>query len=256
MTASYGAHEVLELHEVLTDAINGINTMQLYRPHVKDQQLASMLDKQMQFAIQEYNTLVQSVSGKGLQAAVPYRAPKTMTPTYGLHQPGPHTPNMSAAEIDDRDVASAALSMHKTGATRKMMASLECADSQLRHILQQGAVNCGEQAFEVWQYMNQHGYYQVPTMKEMTTQTMLNAYQPASTTGMHGYSAGYQTAGYASPSTIVSQVTQPAFGQTTQPGATAQGMAGTTQGGMAGTAHTGLTSQTAGTHDSTYRHTT
>ena len=47
--------------------------------------------------------------------------------------------------------------------------------------MQQGAINCAEQAYEIWQYMNEQGYYQVPTMKDVTTQTMSNIYQPAGT---------------------------------------------------------------------------
>ena len=42
MTAQFGAHEVMEVHEVLSSAINAINQCQLYRPHVQDQHLASM----------------------------------------------------------------------------------------------------------------------------------------------------------------------------------------------------------------------
>ncbi|MGO4699306.1 spore coat protein [Paenibacillus sp. 2TAB26] len=42
------------------------------------------------------------------------------------------------------------------------------ANPQLRTIMQQGAINCSEQAYEVWQYMNQSGYFQVPAMKKMT----------------------------------------------------------------------------------------
>lgn len=40
----------------------------------------------------------------------------------------------------------------------------------------QGANNCAEQAYEVWQYMNAQGYYHVPTMKEMTTQTTISSH--------------------------------------------------------------------------------
>lgn len=178
MAASYGAHEVMEVHEVLSSEITAINTAQLYRQHIKDTQLAQIADKQLQFMVQGYNTLVQSVQNNGLQSAVPYRTPKMTTPTYGLHQPAPASPVMSVNAIDDRDVATALLDLHKTGATKKMLASLECADPNLRRTLQQGAVNCSEQAYEVWQYMNQQGYYQVPTMKEVTTQTMMNTYQP------------------------------------------------------------------------------
>jgi spore coat protein CotF len=199
MTAQYGAHEVLELHEVLDSMVNGINTFQLYRNHVQDQQLAQILDRQLGFAAQEYDSLVNALQQKGMQQAVPYRALKAQSPKYGLRQPGPVSPNASANELDDRDIASCVMDWHKSMAVKKMHASLECADPHLRRMLQQGAINCGEQAFETWQYMNQHGYYQVPTMKEMTTQTLIQTYQQAPTvlgtypqTPVHETAYGYQ----------------------------------------------------------------
>ncbi|MGD8191288.1 spore coat protein [Brevibacillus ginsengisoli] len=210
MAASYGAHEVMEVHEVLSSEITSINTAQLYRQHIKDVQLSQIADKQLQFMVQGYNTLVQAVQSNGMQSAVPYRSPKMATPTYGLHQPAPASPVMSVSAIDDRDVACALLDLHKAGATQKMRASLECADSNLRRILQQGAINCGEQAYEVWQYMNQHGYYQVPTMKEMTTQTMINTYQPVAGGFPSIHTAPYGTSEFH-PSTYVSQTQQPSY---------------------------------------------
>lgn len=217
MTAHLGAHEVMEVHEVLTSEINDINTMQLYRQHVRDTQLAGIIDKQLQFAVQGYNQLVQSVQSKGMQSAVPYRAPKTATPTYGLHQPASVSPAMTVNAIDDRDVASAILDLHKTGAGKKMIASLECADPQLRRTLQQSAVNCSEQAYEVWQYMNQQGYYQVPTMKEMTTNTMINTYQPVAGT-FPTHTTPYGTSEIYN--NFVSQTNQPAFGSQVSPSGT------------------------------------
>ena len=100
-------------------------------------------------------------------------------PAYGLKNPAPQSPNASMNQLDDRDVSSSMLSCHKTSAAKKMMAALECANPQLRRMMQQGAINCAEQAYEVWQFMNQKGYYQVPTMKEETTNTVLNSYQTA-----------------------------------------------------------------------------
>ncbi|RIX60149.1 spore coat protein [Paenibacillus nanensis] len=187
MAAHLGAHETMEVHEILCSAIAGINTMQLYRPHVKDQRLAQIMDKQMQFTINEYNQMVQSVqhlSGQGMAQGTPYRAPSNFQPVYGLDNPAASTPNMSANQIDDRDVSSALLAFHKSSAMMKIIAALECANPQIRSMMQQGAVNCSEQAYEIWQYMNQAGYYQVPTMKEMTTNTVLNHYEPASGMGM------------------------------------------------------------------------
>ena len=179
MAAHLGAHEVMEVHEVLTGSINAINTFQLYRPHVQDQQLSQMLDHQMQFMIQEYNNLVQAVNQKGITMGTPYRASQNQGPVYGLNNPQPHSPAMSQNQVDDMAIASGMLGCHKNSASKKMLASLECADPHLRRMIQQSAINCGEQAYEVWQYMNQKGFYQVPTMKEMTTNTMTSSYTTA-----------------------------------------------------------------------------
>ncbi|HBX23261.1 MAG TPA: spore coat protein [Desulfotomaculum sp.] len=179
MAAELGAHEVMELHEVLTDTIDGINQFQLYRPHVKDPQLRNIVDNQIGFMTQEYNNMVQTVSQHTQGESIPYRRVKNVSPSYGLNNPSPNAPNMSADEMDDRDVASGALGCHKSSASIRMKASLEFADPTIRRMLQQGAINCSEQAFEVWNFMNQKGLYQVPTMKPMTTSTMINTFNTA-----------------------------------------------------------------------------
>lgn len=176
MAAELGAHEVMQLHEVLTDTIDGINQFQLYRPHVQDPQLRSILDNQISFMIREYNNMVQTVQQQSRSEAIPYRRIKNTAPEYGFKNPGPNAPNLSADEMDDRDVASGMLGCHKSSAILKMTASLEFADPTLRRMLQQSAINCSEQSFEVWNYMNQKGMYQVPTMKQMTTSTMINSF--------------------------------------------------------------------------------
>lgn len=207
MAAHLGAHETMEVHEVLSATITGINTMQLYRPHAKDPQLAQIMDKQLQFTINEYNRCVQAVQNLSAQGAIqgsPYMASKNFTPTYGLDHPSPAVPNASANQIDDHDVACALLSFHKSSASMKIIAALECANPQLRSMMQQGAVNCSEQAYEIWQYMNQAGFYQVPTMKEMTTNTVLNHYQPANANAM-----GVQGAMYQQPSSHMTYPTMP-----------------------------------------------
>jgi len=185
MAANYGAHEVMEVHEVLSCAIDGINQMQMLRPLVKDQRLGQIMDHQMQFAMNEYNNMVQMIHQQGMGQATPYRAVKNAAqPVYGLDNPERMTPNLSANQMDDRDISSILLGLHKTSSSKKMMAALECANPDIRRAMQQGAVNCSEQAYEVWQFMNQSGYYQVPTMKDVTTNTMMNLYETAGTTRM------------------------------------------------------------------------
>jgi spore coat protein CotF len=180
VAANYGAHEVMEVHEVLTCAIDGINSMQMLRQQVRDQRLGQMMDHQLQFAINEYNNMVQMIHQQGMGQATPYRAVKSQSqPVYGLDNPERMTPNLTPNQIDDRDISSIVLGFHKASAGKKMLAALECANPEIRRAMQQGAVNCSEQAYEVWQYMNQSGYYQVPTMKDVTTNTMMEMYETA-----------------------------------------------------------------------------
>jgi spore coat protein CotF len=185
MTAQYGAHEVMEIHEVLSDTINGINQFQMYTPYVKDQQLRTILDRQVQFMTQEYNNLIQVVNERGMSQATPYRTPMRSTPVYGLDNPTAESPNTSMNQMNDRDVASGMLGCHKSSAVMRMVAAQEFANPELRRMVQQGAINCTEQGYEVWQYMNQNGYYQVPTMKETTTNTMMNSYTAANNVNTH-----------------------------------------------------------------------
>lgn len=177
MAANFGAHEIMELHEILSDTITSINTVQLYSEHCKDPQLKSIIDKQQDFMNSEFNNMVNALRQEGFQEAVPYRANMNFTPKYGLRNPTPQTPNPSASQVDDQDVASALLCIHKNGASKRMIGALECSHPNLRRMLIQGAVNCADQAYDVWQYMNSRGYYQVPTMQQTTTDTMINTYQ-------------------------------------------------------------------------------
>jgi spore coat protein CotF len=178
MAANLGAHEVMELHEILCDTITGINTIQLYNEHCKDAELKNIVSRQLDFMTNEYNNLVNSIRQQGFQEAVPYRTNTDFSPTYGLRKPAPQTPNPSAREVDDQDVASALLMIHKCGASKRMMGALECSNPQLRRMLIQSAVNCADEAYEVWQFMNSRGFYQVPTMQQNTTDTIIQSYQP------------------------------------------------------------------------------
>jgi len=175
-----GAHEVMQAHEVLTDIIDGINQFELYRPHVKDQQLMQILDNQVNHMYGSYQNLVNYLHNQGMGSAVPYRIPRTQNVKYGLRQPSPVEPNASINYMDDRDVASGMMGCAKASALVCTAAALECADPNLRNMITNCCVSSINQAYELFQYMNQRGMYQVPTLPDKTTQTMLNTYQAGS----------------------------------------------------------------------------
>jgi spore coat protein CotF len=182
--ANFGAHEVMEAHEVLTDTIDGINQIELYRPHVQDQRLAQILDNQLNALVQGYNNIVNYLSQSGNTQAIPYRSSMNTRIKYGLRNPASDAPNTNWHQMNDQDVASGTLGCHKASAIVSTIAALECADQTLRNMLTTCAQNHTNMAFEVFQFMNERGYYQVPTMQQNTTQTMIDSYQPAAMSGM------------------------------------------------------------------------
>ena len=180
MMPKFGAAELLQAHEVLCQHIDGINQFELYRPHIRDQRLTQILDSQANHMYSGYQNLVNFLHNQGMGSAVPYRAPKSSAVKYGLRQPSPATPNVSDNEMDDRDVASGMMFYVKASAMQCTTAALESANPDLRRMMTDCAVSAINQAYEIFQYMNQKGMYQVPTLAEQTTQTMINAYQVGS----------------------------------------------------------------------------
>ncbi|MFC4598116.1 spore coat protein [Cohnella hongkongensis] len=183
---SLGAHEVLELHEVLNDAIHGLNTLNLFRPHAQDPMLQAIMDRHIQALTMEYNNMVQLANQQGAGQAVPARRMsagmpanpinQTFQPSYGLRNPQTQTPARSAQELDDVDVVLCIVNCHKQTAALKMKAALEMANPTLRRVMQQGANASADLAYEGFQYANQRGYYQVPTLKDTTQNTYLQSF--------------------------------------------------------------------------------
>lgn len=193
MQHQLGAHEVMEAHEVLTDTIDGINQFMLYRPHVRDQQLHQILDRQINFMEQEYQNLVSMLSQQKGVSVEPYNSRMNPNVKYGLRSPSPVMPHESTGQLTDRDVASGMLGCNKSSALLRMSAGLETADPQLRRSIIQCAVSSAEMAYETFSFMNQRGMYQVPTMPMRTENNFVGTYQTGNMTGQAMTTQNYMT---------------------------------------------------------------
>lgn len=178
----YGAHETMEVHEILNEKINLINHFSMYAQMVQDHQLRQMIGQHMQMAIQSYDQLVSythdynAAAGGQRPFGMPNVRPQQIQ--YGLNNPAQQMPQMQG-RLNDQQILSAILSCHKNSARSQMHASLECADPNVRQMLVNGAITCANQAYEVFLLMNRQGQYQVPTMNDHTAKTFLHSYQPA-----------------------------------------------------------------------------
>lgn len=181
---NHGAHEVLDVHEVLSGAVGTMNEYMMLRSHVKDQELRDILDRQYQFMQQEYNTTVDCFQS-GQDPAVPtqsYKMKQGNDFIYGLTPTQPKKPMQSPSEINDAFISGAMLGAVKSTASMKTMAALESTNPVVRRVLADSIPNCIEMAYELSIYQNKHHYYQVPQFSQQDMQQMMQSYAPATGT--------------------------------------------------------------------------
>lgn len=183
-----GAHEVIVMNEALMTKSANVELLSFLANEVQDPQLQSMLQHQAQTALSHYTQGVRVLQnqsmGTQMQGTV-LNPGNTMTagsmvgaqPKLGLRHPSMPRPDMQAQTLSERTVCTVVLNLHKHGATAWTSFALECTNPQLRTFLMEGAQLCDRAAYETWSYMNQKGYYQVPTLKDQTTNTMIQAFQ-------------------------------------------------------------------------------
>lgn len=200
-TMPFGAHETMEVHEILNEKMNLISHFSMYAQQAQDIRLRQMVERHLQTAVQSYDQLVSYTHDYNAAAGMrpPYGMPNVQPQQiqYGLHNPSQHMPQMQG-RMNDHQILSAVLSCHKNSARNHMHASLECADPNVRQMLLSGAINCANQAYEVFLYMNHQGSYQVPTMNDHTAKTFLHAYQPMNESmamGEYGQTGGMNRTG-------------------------------------------------------------
>ncbi|MBT2755692.1 spore coat protein [Mesobacillus foraminis] len=177
----FGAHETMEVHEILTEKLNMISHFNLYASQTKNPELRKMITRHQQEEIKSYDAIVAYTHDYTQFTPVPPNTSVNQVMPddikYGLNNPSMLAPETNAV-LNDYEVASAMLIAHKNGAMNGVRASLEIADPNLRQMLVNGAFNCINQAYEVFLFMNQQGMYQIPQIKDHTAKTFLHSFQP------------------------------------------------------------------------------
>lgn len=185
---NHGGHEIFDVQEVLTAAINTMNLYTIFTPHIQDQELKDIANRQYQFMKQEYNTTLECFK-TGQDPTVPtqsYKMEESNDFVYGFTPMGEQKrPVQSANELNDQAISSAMLATVKATAPMKSMAALETTNPVVRRVLADSIPNCIEMAYEISHYQNKHHYYQVPQLNQQDMQQVLNHFAPASNTNLH-----------------------------------------------------------------------
>lgn len=178
----FGAHETMEVNEVLLEKVNMITHFNLYAQSTKNQRLLDMLMRHQQEEIRTYDEILAYTHDYNRFNPVPPRTNvRGITPQqiqYGVNQPPQMQPQSDAA-MTDRDVAIAMLQCHKNASMNGLRATLECADPNLRQMLLNSCANCVNQAYEVFLFLNEQNEYQVPELNSRIAKDFLHRYQPS-----------------------------------------------------------------------------
>ncbi|MDX8290494.1 spore coat protein [Metabacillus indicus] len=177
---NHGGHEMFDVSEILSGAVNALNLYALLKPHVKDPELLDLMNRQEQFMMTEYNTIVECFQ-TGVKPSVStqvYNMKQGNDFVYGLKQTPPVKPIGMPGEITDQVITSLMLNMVKSNASLKGMATTEVTNPTVRRVLADTIPNCIEMAYEISIYQNKHHYYQVPQLPAGDMQQMVNAYAP------------------------------------------------------------------------------
>jgi spore coat protein CotF len=178
----FGAHEALEVHEILNEKVCMIDHLLQYEQQAGDPTLKDLIRRHRQSALRNYNEVVSYTHD--YRGIVPSEVQFSQVASpdsiqYGLRNPAPVMPIATlTAQVYDEQICRAILLAHKNSAKNNMAASLECADPYLRQMLMNSANTANYNAYEVFEYMNARGLYQVPTMRDHTAKTMLHTFQP------------------------------------------------------------------------------
>ncbi|USB33968.1 spore coat protein [Paenibacillus sp. YPG26] len=176
-----GGHELFETHEILQCTINLLDNYTIYRSYVKDQELMGILDRQAAYIRTQYNLTVECfMSGqKPSQETEPYLIPQMKQPIYGLQQQGQaKKPAASQAEINDAVISTLMLNIVKPHASALARSATEVVNPVVRRVLASQSQNFVEMAYELFEYQNVRGYYQLPQLSGQELHAMMNEFAP------------------------------------------------------------------------------
>lgn len=184
MSFQHGGHEMFDVQEVLSGAVSLLNTYKMTKEMVQDVELKEVMDRQVSFLTQEYNTLLEAfqTGSKPTVSLKSYMMKMDHSFTYGLKESEPVTPITEVTDMNDQHVSSLLLGIMKSSASLRAMTALEMTNPVVRRVVADSVPNAVEMAYELSLYQNHHGYYQVPQLPTQDMQKMMNAYGPSSNT--------------------------------------------------------------------------
>lgn len=169
------SHELFELSELIVGCFNTVTCMSGFINQAQDPELKELLTLHFPQHVKDYNLKVEFVQSETTPDISKFK-PDDLKPTLQDFTKAPvplqpEQPRTSVQTHNDREIATAYLLNQKSSAKNYGAATVECANPDLRHFLENAFMNSNRHAYDIWQYMVKNGYYPLlPATAEATTE--------------------------------------------------------------------------------------
>ena len=148
---------------------------------MKDPELKSLIEKHFPYHIKDYNTKVEYLkrtSGAKTDLPVPDITSIIQNYTQSQATLQPVTPRVSVQTLDDREIATSYLLTLKRTGREYAWSAMEASNPELRHFFEDAFTMASHQAYDIWQWMVQKGYYALEKASSSAYSTIGQMYNP------------------------------------------------------------------------------
>lgn len=155
--------ELSQLNELILSCTNTITCMALFRHQIEDPELKALLDAHFPLHVNDYNRKVEFVKNSET-ASGKLNVPEMNTNLFDLTnatEKGATSVeiNVNAKRFNDREIATSYLLTLKRAGREYAFASMEATNPKLRQFLKDAYTMSCNHAYEVWEWMANHGFY-------------------------------------------------------------------------------------------------
>lgn len=169
-------HQMMHIGESMTTMVNCMNTFRMYRSQVREPQMASMIDRQLEHMMTMCNNILNHMQSKEINKIIPERIMNWQANINDMHQ----QINMNTSRLDDRDMISCMTSALKSCVMSLSVATMACSDDVIRKMVMNCCNSCMNMVYDMLTYMQQKDMYQIANLQANTISSTMHIYQPMS----------------------------------------------------------------------------
>lgn len=170
------AHQMMHVGEAMTTMVNCMNTFRMYRPQVREPQMTSTIDRQLEHMMGMCNNILKYMQSREINKIIPDRILNWQANINQMQQPI----NMNSSRLDDRDMICCMTSSLRSCVMSLSTATMACSDDTLRKMVMNCCTSCMNMVYDMMMYMQQNAMYQMSGMQANTMYSKMHVYQPMS----------------------------------------------------------------------------